>query len=64
MVLQSLRSHWFFRPWNVLGSLRSHLILEPLELVALASLILGSPTIGLPILESWSFEWESPLVHQ
>ena len=64
MVLQSLRSHWFFGPWNILGSSKPHLILEPLELLALASLILGSPTLGLPILELWTFEWEPPLVHQ
>ena len=51
-VLQSSRSHWFFEPWNVLVSLRPHLILEPLKLLALTSWILGSPTLGLPILES------------
>ena len=64
MVLQFSRSHQFVGPWNVLRSLKPHLILEPLELLALASLILISPTLGLPILESWTLEWEPPLVHQ
>ena len=52
MVLKSSRSHWFFEPWNVLVSLIPHLILEPLKLLVLASWILGSLTLGLPILES------------
>ena len=42
MVIQSSRSHWFFGPWKVLGSSRPYLILEPLELLVFASLILGS----------------------
>ena len=64
MFFQSSRSHWFFGPWNVLGSLWHHLILEPLELLALAYLILGMTTLELPILKSWTLEWESPLVYQ
>ena len=52
MDFQFSRSHWFFEPWNVLVSSSPHLILEPLKLLALASWILGSPTLGLPILES------------